>query len=47
MRLRKRSLVGREPLTNAWESATDEQRTAAIDYGRRSERVRVIDQVAS
>ena len=34
MRLRKRSLVSRERLTNAWESATDEQRTAAIDHER-------------
>jgi len=37
MRLRKRSLVGREPLTNAWESATDEQRTAAVEHERQCE----------
>jgi len=37
MRLRRRSLVSRDPLTNAWESATDEQRTAAIEHERERE----------
>ena len=26
--------MSREPLTNAWESATDEQRTAAVEHER-------------
>jgi hypothetical protein len=38
MRLRRpRPLVSREPLTNAWEQASEQQRTAAVEHERQRE----------